>query len=179
MSKIPAYAALGLAAIVVAFGLWLGHFVWPQKDYAAEGICTAEQIDRTYTAIEAMHGWHDATAMRVSAETAARPLRTVQSAIARSVNLQVDMRFARRHTAAFSCGHTYVRINAEKPFTVLPLAAARLRPLTGSPEESWKLAQCLAFRGYSPAFPDGTAPLNIALLRKTCEIRAASRARQS
>ncbi len=178
MGKILTYAASGLAAVVVAFGLWLGHFVWPQKDYGAEGICTATEIDRTYAAIDAMHGWPDATAIRVNAEAGPRPLRTLESAIARSVNMQIDTRFARRHTAAFSCGHAYVRFSTGRPFIVLPQAVARLEAAGMAPDDAWTTAQCLSHRGYSAAFPAGYSESDMQGLRKLCQARAAGNARR-
>jgi len=177
MGKTLTYTALGVAVAVAAFGLWLGHFVWPQKDYAAEGLCTAEQIDRTYTAIEAMHGWRDATNIRVNTEAGVRPLQTLEGAIARSVNMQIDMRFARRQTAAFSCGHAYVQFSVGRPVTVLPQAVGRLKTAGMATEDAWTTAQCLSHRRYSPAYPSGYPEADIEGLRKLCQARAASNAR--
>ena len=172
MGKTATYLLLVLLTIVTAFGLWLGHFVWPQKDYASEGLCTVEQIDRTSAAIDAMNGWRDATIARVNAEAGVRSLQTLESAIARSVNMQVDMRFARRHTAAFSCGHAYVRFSIGRPITLLPQAVDRLEAAGMATKDAWTTAQCLSYRRYSPAYSSGYAEADIEGLRTLCRMRA-------
>jgi len=178
MGKIATYLVLVLLTIVTAFGLWLGHFVWPQKDYAAESLCTVEQINQTYAAIDAMNGWREAAIARVNSEAAVRPLQTFESAIARAVNMQVDMRFARRHTAAFSCGHAYVRFSIGRPITLLPQAVRRLEAGGMATEDAWAMAQCLSYRGYSPAYPSGYAEADIEGLRRLCRARASTNLRR-
>lgn len=172
--KLLAWVGGALTAMVLALGLWLGHYVWPQTDYAGQGTCSAAEIDKTYIAISDMHDWHGAAVMRVRADAEAHTsrMRTLESHVAEGVNLWVDKHFSKKHTAAFACNHTYLRPNGSAPVRRLPDIVVTLQQ-TQSESEAWKLAQCLSNSGYSARFPEGYPVEDMEAIRQFCAARLA------
>ena len=162
-------------AIVCVAGLALGFasLLWRSPDYARLGTCSDGDIERAYAAITAMHDWNGATVIRVRTEAESRqpPLKTLEQSFRSGANVLIDKYISRRNTAAFTCNHSYVRFGKEAPIRSLPVAAARLRPASANDYEAWKLAQCLSYENYSPLFPRGARPDDIATLRQVCASR--------
>ena len=145
--------ALVIAGLCLCFGLWVWSLVWPVKDYAAEQICSASDIHQTYEALTAARGFQDATFVRLNREAWRRPhVLNLRSHLERAVNLQVDMTFGRRATAAFLCNHADLKLDETTALPHLPDVVAYIATKTGQ-QNAWSVATCMALAGANRSGP--------------------------
>ena len=168
-------SAFVLLLITTGAILWVGSLMWRSPDYAASGVCSAQEIARTSAKIDEMHMRHDAAHVRVSHEFSKYhpQVRTLRGALERSANTVAFKTWDSENTAAYYCNHAYFRVEGQKPFATLPATVSWLHQHTDE-DDAWRLAVCLSYSARSKPFTDGYRA-EIPALRRMCETRRSLR----
>ncbi len=160
-----------VVVVLIAGSAWAGlSLVWPQQDYAAQGTCSAADIDKTYAALASLKDFRAAANERVYDEYHRfhRGEDGLLTSIQLKLNRFVDETFGRRQTAASLCNPPHVFFDGLKGN--IPATAKAIAPHLTTDDDPWKLATCAAM--LDPYAPQELSPQSLAGLRRDCPVKS-------
>jgi len=137
-------AAGVVMAVVIGITVWCAGLFRKSPDYAATGVCTESEIDKTYAAIDKAGAFREISMLRVHYEFRAFHLhvRTLRVALERAANGLAYETLGKRKTAAYQCNDATRNVLGVTAHT-LPKLAVSMRTLEKDEYTRWRLALCM------------------------------------